>query len=165
MSRASANSTAQQTAQLTIAGLLLCTLFGVFVGSSGYTVYYANGASYLSNDPRACVNCHIMRDHFDGWQKGGHHGVATCNDCHVPHSLIPKYLIKAEQGFRHSKGFTLQDFHEPIRIKETSSRVLQDNCVDCHREVVSAITGRTRDDRDEVRCVHCHGHVGHGPQR
>ncbi len=165
MSHASGNSRTQKAAQVTVAGLLLCALCGVFVGASGYTFYYANGTSYLSNDPRACVNCHIMRDHFDGWQKGGHHSFATCNDCHVPHTFVRKYLIKAEQGYRHSKGFTLQDFHEPIQIKETSSGVLQENCVECHREFVSEIIGRTRSERDEVRCVHCHGHVGHGPVR
>ena len=76
------------------------------------------GFSYLSNDPKACVNCHIMRDHYDGWQKASHHAVATCNDCHTPHdSLSPSTSSKAENGFWHSKGFTLQDFHEPIRIR------------------------------------------------
>ena len=32
-------------------------------------MYYAQGFSYLSDDPAACANCHIMREHYDGWQK------------------------------------------------------------------------------------------------
>jgi len=56
-----------------------------------------------------------MREQYDGWQKTTHHAVATCNDCHVPHDLIGKYMAKVEHGYRHSKGFTFQDFHEPIR--------------------------------------------------
>ena len=36
-------------------------MVGLLVGIGSYTFYYAQGASYLSNDPRACVNCHIMR--------------------------------------------------------------------------------------------------------
>jgi cytochrome c nitrite reductase small subunit len=80
---------------------------GLLAGLGGYTFYYAHGASYFSNDPRACVNCHIMREQYDGWQKSSHHAVATCNSCHTPHEVIPKYLTKLENGFWHSKGFTL----------------------------------------------------------
>ena len=97
--------------------LFLSIGIGILFGLGGYTFYYAEGASYLSNDPKACVNCHIMRDQYDGWQKSSHHQVATCNDCHTPHALIPKYASKMENGFWHSYGFTFQNFPEPIRIK------------------------------------------------
>jgi hypothetical protein len=30
---------------------------------STYTFVYAKGYSYLTNDPGACANCHIMADH------------------------------------------------------------------------------------------------------
>ena len=69
---------------------LACTL-GLFGGLGTYTFTYAKGLSYFSNDPRACMNCHIMREHFDGWQKSPHHAVATCNDCHTPHTFFAKY--------------------------------------------------------------------------
>ena len=75
--------------------LLACALGGVVLGLSGYTFYYAEGGSYLSNDPKACVNCHVMREQYDGWQKASHHAVATCNDCHTPHAFIPKMLFSA----------------------------------------------------------------------
>ena len=58
-------------------GLLLASLTGVLIGSGAYTFDYAEGTSYLSNDPRACVNCHIMREQYDGWRHGSHHAVAT----------------------------------------------------------------------------------------
>ncbi len=76
----------------------LSVLLGILFGVGGYTLYYAQGASYLSNDPRACVNCYIMRDQFDSWQKSSHHGVATCNDCHVPRGFAGKRLTKAGNG-------------------------------------------------------------------
>jgi cytochrome c nitrite reductase small subunit len=129
----------------------------------GYTFYYAEGGSYLSNDPKACVNCHIMRDQYDGWQKASHHTVATCNDCHTPHDFFGKYLTKAENGFWHSKGFTLQDFHEPIRIRARNSKVLRNNCIECHRSLVSEILGHGEDSTAD--CVRCHASVGHGPPR
>jgi cytochrome c nitrite reductase small subunit len=121
--------------------------------------------SYLSNDPKACVNCHIMREHYDGWQKASHRAHATCNDCHVPLSGVAKYLRKAGNGFWHSKGFTLQDFHEPIRIRPKNTVILEQNCVRCHREMVSEITAHSPTGSDALKCVHCHASVGHGPTR
>ena len=143
----------------------LSALVGVMVGQGAYTFYYAHGWSYLSNDPRACVNCHIMRDEYDGWQKSSHHAVATCNDCHVPHDFIGKWLTKAENGYHHSKAFTLQDFHEPIRIRPGNAGVLNENCRYCHREFVREIVAHRVDKFEELYCVRCHDNVGHGPTR
>jgi cytochrome c nitrite reductase small subunit len=148
-----------------LAVLALSILAGIFLGLSGYTFVYANGASYLSNDPAACTNCHIMRDQYDGWLKTAHHAAATCNDCHVPHDLLGKYLTKIDHGYRHSKGFTFQDFHEPIQIKASSLRVVQDNCVRCHQTAVSeqsAHSFRPGEPAQGANCVHCHAGVGHG---
>ncbi|MFO0877090.1 MAG: cytochrome c nitrite reductase small subunit [Gemmataceae bacterium] len=146
-------------------GVLLAAFLGGTLGLGGYTFWYGEGLSYFSNDPRACANCHIMRDHLDSWQKSSHHAHATCNDCHVPHDLIGKYLSKAYNGFWHSKGFTFQDFHEPIRIKPINSSFLQANCIECHAGIVHSIThlGSTGD--SGISCVHCHITVGHGPSR
>jgi cytochrome c nitrite reductase small subunit len=147
---------------LSLPVLILCILVGVTIGTGTYTVTYAEGLSYLSNDPRACVNCHIMRDQYDGWQKASHHATATCNDCHVPHSTVPKYLVKAENGFWHSKGFTLQDFHEPIRLRPISLKILNKNCRDCHHDLVNDILGHEAPGQGSQDCVHCHAGVGHG---
>ncbi len=81
--------------------LLIALALGAAIAVTGYTFVYAKGASYLSNDPRACANCHIMQDHLDGWIKSSHRSVATCNDCHTPAGLIPKYFTKADHGVFH----------------------------------------------------------------
>ena len=147
------------------AALLLSTLLGVALGLGAFTFHYAEGGSYFSTDPRACVNCHIMREQYDGWQKASHHAAATCVECHLPHEFVPKYLAKAENGFWHSKGFTLQDFHEPIRIKPRNARALQLNCIGCHKELVSSIAGHGTTGEELSNCVGCHSAVGHGPTR
>lgn len=98
---------------------------GIAAGVGFYTFQYAKGASYLSNDPKACANCHIMSDQFDGWAKSSHRNVATCNDCHTPEGFIPKYLTKASNGFWHSYAFTTGDFHEPIRIKGRNKEIAE----------------------------------------
>lgn len=141
----------------------LASTLGLFAGVGTYTFYYAEGISYFSDDPRACMNCHVMREHYDGWLKSPHHAVATCNDCHTPHDFIGKYIMKAENGFWHSKGFTLQDFKEPIAIRPGNATVLQRNCVSCHRGVLSELTTHVGSQNQMLDCVHCHRDVGHGP--
>lgn len=137
-------------------------LVGAVVGMGLYTFEYAEGLSYFSTDPAACANCHIMQPQYDGWQKSSHHTVATCVDCHLPHDFIPKYIAKAENGYYHSKGFTFQDFREPIVIKEKNRRLLQDNCLECHGDLVHDMVPGSTSDPDFVQCVHCHWTVGHG---
>lgn len=144
---------------------LACALGGAVLGVGGYTFYYAQGGSYFSNDPRACMNCHVMREHFDSWQRSSHHHVAACNDCHTPHNFVGKYVAKAENGFWHSKGFTLQDFPEPIRIKAKNSRILQANCIDCHESLVADLVHFDAFGDGSNSCVRCHQSVGHGPPR
>jgi cytochrome c nitrite reductase small subunit len=141
---------------------IIAVLAGVLLGIGGFTFLYAEGFSYLSSDPEACMNCHIMRSQFDSWQKSSHHAVAKCVDCHLPHDFVGKYIAKSENGYHHSKGFTLQDFHEPIMIKEKNARILQQNCMHCHADLVHELVTGASDSPDEVQCVHCHRSVGHG---
>lgn len=151
-------------------------LGGVLIGLSGFTFHYASGLSYLSNDPAACANCHVMNDVYDAWQKGPHHAEATCNDCHVPRSFFAKYLAKGMNGYHHSTGFTFQSstpdepgarrvFDEPIRIKAKNSQILQDNCLRCHGDLVHDVVRGSTWDEGAIRCVQCHNAVGHGARR
>lgn len=145
---------------------LLSALVGVMLGLGVYTFRFAEGLSYLTDDPNACANCHIMRDYLDSWQKSSHHERAVCNDCHTPHPLLPKLWTKAENGWRHSVKFTLQTFREPLRITPPNARRLQANCIGCHRELVGEIQATHADSLAQgVTCVHCHAGVGHGPRR
>lgn len=145
--------------------LLLCALVGALLGAGGFTFREGEGLAYLGNESKTCANCHIMRDQYDGWQKASHHARATCNDCHVPHSFLPKYLTKGENGFEHSKAFTLQDFHEPILIKPRSARIVQENCVRCHGDLVDTLLARDGGREETFACARCHSQVGHGPNK
>jgi len=139
----------------------LAVLVGLAAGIGGYTLVYAEGLSYMSSDPQVCANCHIMNSQYSSWQKSSHHAAAGCVDCHLPRDFLGKWTAKALNGYHHSKAFTLQDFAEPIAIKPGNSRILQANCIDCHRDLVhdaATETGRG----DEFNCVHCHQGVGHG---
>ena len=138
---------------------------GVVLGLGLFTLAYAKGLSYASDAPEACVNCHIMREQYDGWLAGPHHAVATCNGCHTPHDFFGKWFAKGLNGFRHSTAFTLQNFHEPIRITPRNAAVLQANCVACHEGVTHDIVALGSAGEPGNNCVRCHAAVGHGPPR
>lgn len=142
--------------------LALSISMGIAAGVGLFTFRYAEGLSYFSTDPKACVNCHIMRPQYAAWQSSSHHMAASCIDCHLPHALVPKYLAKAENGWRHSKEFTAQTFAEPIAIQARGRQILQDNCVHCHQGLVHDIASGPRGKTDALDCVHCHLSVGHG---
>ena len=55
--------------------LAATSVIGVAVGLGAYTFIYAKGYSYLTNDPAACTNCHVMRAQYDAWMKSSHHSV------------------------------------------------------------------------------------------
>jgi cytochrome c nitrite reductase small subunit len=141
----------------TIAAILV----GAAAGLGTYTFAYAKGASYLTDDPAACANCHVMREQYDGWVKSSHRNVATCNDCHTPHNVAGKYAVKARNGFLHSAWFTVGGFPEPIRITDASRRVTEQACRHCHQEIVSAIDPAGPVGHTEDSCIRCHASVGH----
>ena len=145
--------------------LFLSALLGGVLGLGLFTFYYAQGASYFSTDPNACANCHIMREQLDSWQKASHHAHAKCIDCHLPHDFIGKYIAKAENGFFHSKAFTLQDFPEPIRIKNKNADILQFNCIQCHQSLVGELVQHGAFADGSNSGFRCHVAVGHGSPR
>jgi cytochrome c nitrite reductase small subunit len=133
---------------------------GLALGLGAYTFVYARGAAYLTNDPAACANCHVMREQLDGWIASSHRAVAVCNDCHAPHDLVGKYMTKAINGFWHSLAFTTNDFHEPIAIGARNRAVTEGACRHCHVEIVEAIETVGRG-HGGVDCIRCHRSVGH----
>jgi cytochrome c nitrite reductase small subunit len=142
--------------------IALAVLGGLALGVGAFTFSYGEGLSYFSADPAACKNCHIMNSQYASWQKASHHGAAVCVDCHLPHALLPKLMAKASNGWHHSKGFTLGGFHEPILIKPGNSRILQENCLRCHQDLVHDLVAGATTGRHALSCVHCHASVGHG---
>ena len=139
----------------------LAVLVGSAAGLGAYTFVYARGASYLTDDPRACANCHVMEEQLAGWVKSSHRGVAVCNDCHTPPGLVPKYATKALNGFNHSFAFTSGRFPEPIRITARNRAVTESSCRKCHAAIVDAIDAHAADARSTLGCLSCHRNVGH----
>jgi len=140
--------------------LAAAVVFGMLGGIGAFTFGYGEGWAYMVDNPASCANCHIMQGHYDSWQNSSHKHVATCNDCHLSHHPIGKFITKADNGFFHSLAFTTGDFPEPIRIKERNKRVTQNACLHCHSDFVHSMLPE-RPGGDMLQCVHCHSSVGH----
>ena len=140
---------------LTVA-ILACAILGAAIGLGLFTFVYAKGSSYLGNDPAACANCHVMRDHLAAWRKSTHHAVAVCNDCHAPPGGLAKYWVKAVNGYNHSFAFTTGTIDEPLQITARNRAVTEAQCRRCHADLVAEMGAA-----DDVSCIRCHDAVGH----
>ncbi|AMD86003.1 respiratory nitrite reductase specific menaquinol--cytochrome-c reductase (NrfH) precursor [Capnocytophaga haemolytica] len=144
---------------------------GAIIGFGLFIVYFGRVTDYMSDDPKACINCHVMTPHYMTWNKSSHREVATCNDCHVPHnSVFSKYYFKAKDGLYHSYVFTTHSEPQVIRAKDASIKVIHDNCIRCHIEIVtdgrtSATVANHFHDRTDRLCWDCHRGVPHSKQR
>lgn len=143
-------------------------LIAFFVGIFIYTLYVSNAVSYLSDDPKTCVNCHVMRSEFATWQHSSHREVAVCNDCHVPHNnVVNKYFFKAKDGLRHATMFTFRMEPQVIKMHEAGQAVVQKNCQGCHQNVNRdvGLLNVTLEDKlhgEGKLCWDCHREVPHG---
>lgn len=147
----------------------IAIISGVIIGMVCYIAYMARIHSYLSDDPSACVNCHIMTPYYESWRHSSHAPWTNCNDCHVPHdNIIKKYAFKAKDGLYHSAIFTLRMEPVAIRPRDESYEVIMDNCIRCHSSLNSSCLKNTAIKYSETKegkgkaCWDCHREVPHG---
>jgi len=132
-------------------------LAGLAVGLVIFIARISNAASYLSDAPGACMNCHVMTDAYVSWQRGSHSRIAVCNDCHVPHSNpVAKYAFKASDGLRHSYVFTFRLEPQVLDLSKGAKPVLQDNCVRCHTQIMQTVH---LPDSSQRKCWDCHNNI------
>jgi len=139
----------------------------------GYLVNASKALSYLSKDPLACINCHVMNTQYATWQHSSHRKSASCVECHLPtESMVDKYLAKARDGWNHSVAFTLDSYEQNIQISEDGANRVQANCISCHSKLTEVIISN-RDRYHEFngtpvndrKCWECHREIPHGKVR
>jgi cytochrome c nitrite reductase small subunit len=141
----------------TLPAALFAATLGAAAGLGGFAFVHGRGASYLTDEPRVCTNCHVMQSYYDAWLKSSHHAVATCNDCHTPAEPIEKGLVKATNGLRHSVAFTAGTFPDSLQARPQDVAVLEQQCRRCHADALLAMPqGGTG-----TSCIRCHDSVGH----
>ena len=122
----------------TVALWALAVLLGLAAGIGAFTFVYAHGAAYLTDEPSACANCHVMNEQYAGWTRSSHRAVAVCNDCHTPAGHVAKYVTKANNGFWHSFYFTTGGYPDHIRAGRRNKAIAEASCQKCHAPITSA---------------------------
>ena len=149
-------------------------VFLLAIGFFGYMVYISKALSYLSSDPKAFINCHVMNTQYASWQHSSHAREAKCIDCHLPRdSFVNKYISKAIDGWNHSKAFTLNTYDQAMQISDDGARRVQENCISCHKSITSTLSSNADKyhnfDEPYVengrKCWSCHQSVPHGKAR
>lgn len=146
-------------------------LGGILTGIFLLVVHISKAASYLSDEPETCINCHVMYPQYASWSKSSHSQVATCSECHVPQdNVFRKYYVKGTDGMKHSTYFTFRWEPQVISIKSRGINVVQENCIRCHLDMVDMIgavevTGRTAAREGDTLCWDCHRETPHGSVR
>jgi cytochrome c nitrite reductase small subunit len=141
---------------------------GLFLGLIIYVLYLSKAFSYLSDNPKVCMNCHVMAPQYATWSHSSHRIISNCNDCHVPqNNIISHYLFKAKDGLRHSFMFTFRLEPQVIIIKKAGLNVVQENCKRCHQKLTEQtclfkVTGRNYEKGEGKLCWECHREVPHG---
>ena len=150
---------------------LIAVVVAVVLGTRLF--HESKATSYLSDDPAACINCHVMDSYYVSWQRSSHAQSATCVDCHLPASDPVDMLVsKARDGWNHSVAFTLNTYNKRLLISDDGARRVQQNCIRCHAAQSQPVThgsdgkyaygNTTLDDR---KCWDCHRLVPHGKVR
>ena len=140
-------------------------VLGITGGMALFVFHTSRATSYLSDAPETCMNCHVITTQYVTWQHSSHANVATCNDCHVPHtSLAAQYGFKAKDGLWHATVFTMRWEPQVIRLSVRAVPVVEDNCRRCHAAVVADVAPAAHQAGD-LRCWDCHREVPHGTVR
>lgn len=145
-------------------------MIGIIVGLGIYLAKISRVHSYLSDDPKACINCHVMNTAYDTWSHSAHREVTTCNSCHIPHdNIIKKYVFKGMDGMRHAYVFTTRTEPQVLRISDRGAGTVQKNCISCHENKMlnhgSLYGSEQTDSKFERKCWSCHKSTPHGKVR
>lgn len=149
--------------------------FVIAIGMFAYVVNTSKALSYLSDDPKACINCHVMNTQYATWKHSAHAERATCVECHLPtgDSMLDKYIAKAKDGWNHSVAFTLNSYDNAMQITDDGAKRVQANCISCHQSISSTLVTNSDQYHDfnnpglatGRECWSCHQGVPHGEVR
>ncbi len=108
-----------------------------------------------SESPGFCASCHVMESEFESWAHEGAHRRKLCVDCHLPNENVAiHYVWKSIDGLKDIAFFYSGRVPEHIKLTSHGEKVLQANCIRCHKETVEFM------DHDR-KCWECHRRIMH----
>ncbi|NIQ03130.1 MAG: hypothetical protein GWM98_24375 [Nitrospinaceae bacterium] len=108
---------------------------------------------YTENDPKFCLNCHLMKDAFHRWETSVHKGV-NCHTCHHA-TLYEKNMMFFKTIFERPTEVSARP-HDQIIVPSTL-------CVTCHLRGKEEIKKVSRSKghslhwfKENIECTACH---------
>ena len=109
-----------------------------------------------TSKPAFCNACHVMHGEYENWIRTGVHRRISCVDCHLPNDNKINYLVwKGIDGTKDIVSFFNGIYPDYITASFHSKRVIKQNCIRCHGEIVSRINTGGMD------CWSCHRRMNH----
>ena len=135
---------------LIIGGIIVALFCSVLVVKIPVVSNALDGAEF-------CGSCHVMEPEVEGYLHANHRNAASCNDCHTPHTLVAGSYYKAYTGAK-DMAFVIMGQTDDIAAGDTAKKIIQQNCVDCHSDLLTEVG----DTMDRGRsCTDCHSTVYH----
>lgn len=132
---------------------VLLTAFGgviLLVLGGGFMMEYTERSEF-------CARCHVMEQSYEWWFHSGHRIGAGCSDCHLPHQNVAALVAgKVTSGLSHFYHYYAGRVDEPLRLGASQEKVVERNCLRCHRGVMEKVSFEDRN------CWECHRGLPHG---
>lgn len=111
----------------------------------------------MTESPEYCARCHVMQPMYETHFQSAHRDI-TCNDCHTPQdNYLKKVAYKGISGTWDTYVYFTGQSPQIFETKANSKKIIQGNCIRCHKNVVDAINTQ-----DGKNCFECHRYVPHG---
>ncbi len=137
--------------KILLTGLLLASVIGITYGKKIYK---------YSESPTFCNSCHVMNYQYNNFIHNGAHQNKRCIDCHLPNDNFANHLFKkGVDGTKDVIYFYGGLYSDNISISKHGKKIVQENCISCHSEMVSRININGRSCTDCHR-RHTHNHTG-----
>ncbi len=133
-----------------------------------------------TGDAKFCAKCHTMEPMTKSYHASTHGGAnkegvqAECNDCHLPHDNVAKYLYyKAKIGLHDIRVQTFGDLEAidwEAKRKHIKDYVFDSGCIKCHENLQNATMATPKgfiahkayfEKTSDKKCIECHTDVGH----
>jgi len=106
-----------------------------------------------------CGSCHLMDEQVSSYLHSPHRNAANCGDCHDPHALVTGSAYAAYSGARDVYRVVTNSAPLEIRTTNLSKKILQENCMRCHGDLMGDIADTSHNGGDY--CFHCHQEIVH----
>jgi cytochrome c nitrite reductase small subunit len=133
-------------------------ILGLLAAAAAVGLFVSFGPPGLfakSETPEFCAGCHVMESEYENWFHNGGHRRQKCIECHLPNGSLAGHLAgKGIQGMWDAYVFYSGKVPDSIRLSDKGQKILRQNCVRCHQELVAMIN-------EDRNCWTCHRRLSH----